>query len=172
MSDVDYKSLTHNRVTAPYAGHYVTLDLNLHFPVGTRPPAPAAPPPPAPRSELPQAHQVASLVPVAVDTAAAPVAVTRAATTAPRPEPAAAPHRFTLRYDEENAVLTPRSVRALHDALDAIEAGQDVQIAIGGCETDADYADGSPCARHALRLRHLLPRYGVENPGQFLIAGR
>jgi hypothetical protein len=61
-------------------------------------------------------------------------------------------------------------VRALHEALDAIKAGQSVQIAITGCETDADYLTGSPCARHALRLKHLLARRGVENADQILAA--
>lgn len=155
LSDVEFRSLKvgdfpRNRVTAPYEGHYVTLDVNLHFPVGTRPPAPP-PPPPAPRSELPQAHQVAALTPVETGAVAA--------------------HRFTLHYDEANAALTPSSVGALHEALDAIEAGQDVRIAIAGCETDADYAGGSPCARHALRLKHLLARYGVQHPAQLLAGG-
>jgi opacity protein-like surface antigen len=145
LGDVDYKSLTgSNKVTAPYHSSYVTLDLNLHFP--SAPP----PPPPPPAGAIPQARQFASLVPV---------------------ETAAAARRFTLRYDAANAVLTPASVRSLHDALDAVEAGQDVRIAIAGCETGADLADGSPCARHTLRLRHLLARYGVENPGRLLAGG-
>jgi opacity protein-like surface antigen len=171
LGDVEYKSLANgnnprNKVTSPYHSSYVTLGLNLHFPAavppgGTRPPGfvpQSVNPTPPPRSELPQARQVASLVPV--NTA---VAVTRAT--------AATAQRFTLRYDEANAVLTPSSVRTLHDAIDAIEAGQDVRIAIAGCEADADYADGSPCARRALRLRHLLARYGVENPGHLLAGG-
>jgi hypothetical protein len=79
--------------------------------------------------------------------------------------------RFTLRYDAADAVLTPRSVRALHDALDAIEAGDDVRIAIAGCETGAGYADGSPCARHALRLRQLMTRHGVQDPDRYLVRG-
>jgi len=144
LGDVDYKSLTgNNKVTAPYHSSYVTLGLNLHFP----PP----PPPPPPAGAIPQAHQFASLAPVGTEAAAA--------------------YRFTLRYDEANVALTPSSVKALHDALDAVEAGQDVRIAIAGCEAAADFADGSPCARHALRLRHLLARYGVENPGRLLAGG-
>jgi opacity protein-like surface antigen len=155
LSDVEYRTLPvagsdiRNRVTAPYAAHYITLGLNLHFPVATPPPAPASPPPPPSRSEMPQARQVSSLAPV--DTASH----------------ATAAHRFTLRYDE----VTQRSVRVLHDALDAIEAGQEVRIAIAGCEANADDSHGSPCARHALKLRRLLARYGVENPGQFLVRG-
>jgi hypothetical protein len=111
----------------------------------------AAPPPPPPPAEIPQARQFASLAPVEAEAAAA--------------------HRFTLRYDETDTVLTPSSVRALHDALDAIEAGQDVRIAIAGCEANTDFADGSPCARHVLRLKHLLGRYGVENPDRLLVQG-
>ena len=154
LSDVEFRSLKvgdfpRNKVTAPYEGHYVTLDLNLHFPAGTRPPAPAAPP--TPKSEIPQARQVAALTPV--ETAAV------------------AAHRFTLRYDEAHAVLTPSSVRALHDALDAIEAGQDVRIAVAGCATDADYSDGSPCAHRAQRIQHLLSRYGVESPSHYFVGG-
>lgn len=165
LSDVEYQSLKmgdlpRNKVTAPYESHYVTVGLNLHFPVGTRPPAPATPPPPpAPKSELPQAHQVASLV---------PADASRTAVTTTGPAPA---QSFTLRYDAADAVLTPESVRALHDALDAIEAGQKVRIAIAGCETGADYAAGSPCARHALHLRRLMARHGVEDPDRFLVRG-
>jgi hypothetical protein len=157
LSDVEYRTLpvagVSNKVTAPYAAHYITLGLNLHFPAAVPPPAPAAPTPPS-RSAMPQGRQVASLTPG------------DAVSSGPQ-----AAHRFTLRYDEANAVLTRSSVRALHDALDAIEAGQSVRIAVEGCETGADYSDGSPCAHHALRLRHLLARHGVENPGQFLIRG-
>jgi hypothetical protein len=133
-----------NKVTAPYAGHFITLGVNLHFP-------PPPPPPPPPASEIPQAHQAASLVPV--ETAAAAV------------------HRFTLRYDEANAVLTRSSVQALHEALDAIEAGQSVQIAIAGCESSADDTNGSLCAHRVRRVQHLLARYGVESPGHYFVGG-
>jgi opacity protein-like surface antigen len=144
LSDISYKSLTGNKVTAPYYSHNIVLSLDLHFPA-------AAPPPPPPPAEIPQARQFASLAPVEAEAAAA--------------------HRFTLHYDEADTVLTASSVRALHEALDAIEAGQNVRIAIAGCEANTDFADGSPCARHALRLRHLLGRYGVENPDRLLVRG-
>jgi opacity protein-like surface antigen len=157
LSDVEYRTLPvagsdiRNRVTAPWAGHFFTLGMNLHFPAGTRPPSSPSPAPPAPKSEIPQARQVAALT--SVETAAA------------------AAHRFTLRYDEATAALTRSSVQALHEALDAIEAGQSVQIAIAGCETDADYSNGSLCAHRARRVQHLLARYGVENPGHYFVGG-
>ena len=148
LTDVEYRTLPiagsdiRNRVTSPYHAHFITLGVNLHFPVATVPPPGAA---------IPQARQVASLTPV--ETAAV------------------AAHRFTLRYDEANAVLTPASVRALHEALDAINSGQSVQIAIAGCETDGDYSNGSLCTHRTRRIQHLLARYGVENPGQLLVRG-
>ncbi|HEV2186072.1 MAG TPA: outer membrane beta-barrel protein, partial [Stellaceae bacterium] len=148
LTDVNFRSLTGNRVTAPYESHSVVGSVIYHF----APPAPPPPAPPPPPSALPPARQVASLAPV--DTAV----------------PATAMRRFTLRYDEAKAALTPASVRALHDALDAVEAGQDVRIAIAGCEVGADYSDGSPCARHALRLKQLLARHGVE-PSHLLVVG-
>lgn len=157
LSDVDYRALnTGNRVTAPYYSHSVVGSLTFHF----NPPPPAPPP----GGALPQAQQFASLA--AHDTATAPVAVTHISATGPEPQ------RFTLRYDTADAALTPKSVRALHDALDAVAAGQEVRIAIAGCDRDAaDDADGSPCARHALRLRHQLARHGVADPGRLLARG-
>jgi hypothetical protein len=78
--------------------------------------------------------------------------------------------RFTIRFDGRLAALTPSGIRALDEAVTAIQAGDKVKIAIEGCGGDADYIDGSACARRAMSLRQLLAQRGVASPRRFLVA--
>jgi opacity protein-like surface antigen len=73
--------------------------------------------------------------------------------------------RFTIRFDERLAALTPLGIRALDQAVGAIRAGQRVEIAIEGCG-----ADGPACARRAIAVRQLLAERGVSAPRRFVLA--
>jgi hypothetical protein len=73
--------------------------------------------------------------------------------------------RFTIRFDERLAALTPSGIRALDQAVGAIRAGQQVEIAIEGCG-----ADGPVCTRRATAVRRLLAERGVSAPRRFVLA--
>jgi hypothetical protein len=111
--------------------------------------------PPAPS---PSAQQVASLTPLPAEHVSA-VAPRR-----PSAPLGGETQRFTIRFDDRLAALSPGGVCSLDEAVLAIRAGDKVEIAIDGCAADADHSDGSPCARRAMTLRQLLAQREVSSP--------
>jgi len=69
--------------------------------------------------------------------------------------------RFTIRFDDHLAALTPSGSRAFDKAVALARAGQKVEIMIEGCELGADFSDGSPCARRSRSIKHLLIERGI-----------
>jgi hypothetical protein len=82
---------------------------------------------------------------------------------APPPPPAATPERFTVRFDDRVAALTPASIAAFNRAIAAARAGQKVQIVIDGCEA-ADFSTNSVCTRRRYSLENRLADAGVKDP--------
>lgn len=104
--------------------------------------------------------------------AAAPAAAARMPSAAPSPPAkAAAPdaaQTVTLRYDEKLVALTPLSVRALNQAVEAIHAGNPVRVAIDGCGSGADFSVGAACGKRLRSLEALLVKNGIRNPKRLL----
>jgi hypothetical protein len=103
--------------------------------------------------------QLQALLPCAA-AAAAPQAP---APEAPPPQPAPTAERFTVRFDDRVAALTPASVAAFNKAIAAARAGQKVQIVIDGCEA-ADFSRNSVCTRRRYSLENRLGDAGVKDP--------
>lgn len=109
--------------------------------------------------------------------AAAPGPAPEPAPSAAAPPPAAAIAKpaapeaaqvTILRYDDKVAALTPRSVRAFEQAVEAIRAGKQVNLAIDGCGSGADLSTGSVCGERLRSLRVLLKKNGVRDPKRFV----
>jgi len=126
------------------------------------PARPMTPVPPA-RGQLPQTQPVAALAPM---TEAALVAVRREAAPAPTGET----ERFTIRFDDKMAALTPTGIKALEAAAAALREGRLVEIAIEGCGADADMSRDSACRRRAGSVRQLLALRGVKPPHHLIVA--
>jgi hypothetical protein len=76
--------------------------------------------------------------------------------------------RLLIRFDDRIAALTPSSIRAFDKAVIAARNGTKVQLAIDGCDTGADFSNGSPCARRLLSLKELLAANGVQHSQRLL----
>jgi hypothetical protein len=103
--------------------------------------------------------------------AAAPAAAAPKPSAAPPPPAApakAAPQTLTLRYDDKVMALTPLSVRAFDQAVEAIHAGYRVRVAIDGCGSGADFSVGAACGKRLRSLEALLVKNGIRNPKQLL----
>lgn len=112
------------------------------------------------------AAQVASLVPTAAASDAKKDVDARIKTGQADP----GVQRFTIRFDDRIAALTPGGIRSLDEAVTAIRAGEKVALAIEGCDAAADHSDGSPCARRTMSLRQLLAQRGVASPRRLIVA--
>lgn len=76
----------------------------------------------------------------------------------------AAAQTVTLRYDDRVVALTPLSVRAFNQAVEAIHAGKPVRVAIEGCGSGADFSVGASCGERLRSLETLLEKNGIRNP--------
>lgn len=94
-----------------------------------------------------------------------PVATQTATPSAPQTGPE---QRFTIRFDDRLAALTPPSIQTLDAAVTAARSGAPVKIEIEGCPALAD--SSNLCARRVLSATQLLAQRGVANP-QRLLAG-
>jgi hypothetical protein len=89
--------------------------------------------------------------------------------TAERTAAAAAPpppdeDRLVIRFDDRLAALTPSSIRAFTEAVADVKSGKPVQLAIEGCDANADFSSGAPCARRLRSIEHRLKQAGVQDP--------
>jgi len=150
------------------------------------PPCAAAPPPgpaeasaPAEASVEPPPAPVEAAAPAASETAAPRAAIAEAAAPpappAPAPAPAppapapGSPPRVALRFDDQIVLgLTPSSIRAFDKAVDRIAAGRELQLAIDGCDGDADLSPDSLCGRRRQVLKRLLVEAGLRDVGHLL----
>jgi len=82
------------------------------------------------------------------------------------------PDRLVIRFDDRVAALTPSGIHAFNQAVAAARAGKPVRLAIDGCETGADFARGSPCARRLYSLENRLEEAGVKNPERLFDSAR
>jgi outer membrane biosynthesis protein TonB len=120
--------------------------------------AAANPPPPA----TPLAAPAEPATPVATETA--PAAAPEAAAS---DKPAAAArddNLFVVRFDHSGIGLTPLSIRKLDAALNAVDAGRPVRMAIDGCETPDNVSEGVDCTALTRRLKRILADRGVDHP--------
>jgi hypothetical protein len=108
-------------------------------------PAPAKPV--AVVAATPSAPVAAPVTPPPV--APAPETTQTAAATAP---PLADSDRLVIRFDDKVAALTPSGIRAFSQAITAAKSGKPVQLAIEGCDANADFSSGTPCARRLYSL--------------------
>ena len=118
----------------------------------------------------PCASAAAAAAATSAKEAAAPAAAAPKPSAAP-PAKAAAPdaaQTVTLRYDEKVVALTPLSVRALDQAVEAIHAGNPVRVAIDGCGSGADFSVGAACGKRLRSLEALLVKNGIRNPKRLL----
>jgi hypothetical protein len=76
--------------------------------------------------------------------------------------------RLIIRFDERVAALKPSGIRAFDEAVAALRGGKKVQIGIEGCDSGADFSDGSPCARRRSTLIAMLAGSGVRDPKRAL----
>jgi hypothetical protein len=94
------------------------------------------------------------------------------ATTSGEAPPGAAPpnssRRITVRFDDRLPALTPLGRRAVEEVVAAVNKGEDVQLAIAGCEAEDVRLPGSVCARRLASLAALLADRGVRNPKHLL----
>jgi len=95
--------------------------------------------------------------------AAAAAAPQPPAPEAPPPQPTPTPERFTVRFDDRVAALTPASIIAFNRAIEAARAGRKVQIVIDGCDA-ADFSRNSACTRRRYSLENRLGEAGVKDP--------
>lgn len=103
-----------------------------------------------------------------------------AVTAAPPPPAPSSPTRtaspspsvFVIRFDDRLLALTPSGIHALQQAIDAARAGKPVRIAIDGCNSSADFLNGSPCARRLMSLEHRLAEAGIKDPSRLFAAAR
>jgi hypothetical protein len=93
----------------------------------------------------------------------APVAAQLAALGASAPVPPNS-DRLVIRFDDKIAALTPSGIRAFNEAMTAVKSGKPVQLTIEGCDANADFSSGAPCARRLYSLENRLKDAGVKNP--------
>jgi hypothetical protein len=94
--------------------------------------------------------------------------------TAPAPEATqpAAPaspsesDRLVIRFDDKVAALTPSGIRAFNKAIAEAKSGKPVQLGIEGCDANADFSSGAPCARRLSSLENRLKEAGIKNPNR------
>ena len=141
--------------------------------------ASSMPAPPSSRSTVPKAAPVATEAkappepaPVATE-AKAPAepapAVAQPAALAPVVPPPADSDRLVIRFDSKVAALTPSGARAFNKAIADAKNGKPVRLAIEGCDANADYSNGSHCARWLYSLENRLADAGVKNPRQLFV---
>ena len=123
-------------------------------------PPPSASPPPAPPTPAAAAPAAAPAPEPAVATPPPPAAAPAAA----KPPASDGAGTVTLRFDDKLAALTPLSVRAFAQAVEAVRAGKPVRLAIDGCAAGADFAMGSACGERLRSLETMLKDNGVRNP--------
>jgi hypothetical protein len=140
------------------------------------PPCDGSPAPPATNAVAvgSAAIQPAQNTSVQSATAPTPSAAAEPAATlsakAAEPEPAAEPDtpaasdRLIIRFDDRLAALTPSSIRALNKAITAAKSGKPVQLTIEGCDANADFSSGAPCAKRLYSIENRLEEAGVKNP--------
>lgn len=123
---------------------------------------------------LPACASAAAAAATSAKEAAAPAAAAPKPSAAP-PAKAAVPDAaqpVTLRYDEQVVALTPLSVRALNQAVEAIHAGNPVRVAIDGCGSGADFSVGAACGKRLRSLEALLVKNGIRKPKRLLASAR
>jgi len=74
------------------------------------------------------------------------------------------PRRIMVRFDDRLPALTPLGRRAVEEVVAAVNKGEDVQLAIVGCEAEDVRLPGSVCYRRLASLTALLADRGVRNP--------
>jgi hypothetical protein len=78
------------------------------------------------------------------------------------------PRRIVVRFDDRLPALTPLGRRAVEEVVAAVNKGEDVQLAIVGCEAEDIRLPGSVCYRRLASLIALLADRGVRNPKRLL----
>ena len=101
----------------------------------------------------------AAVPPIATPPPAPPTAP--AASKPPAPDPAGT---VALRFDDKVIALTPRSIRAFDQAVEAIRAGKPVRLTIDGCTARTDFTMGSACGERLRSLEAMLKDNGVRDP--------
>jgi hypothetical protein len=79
---------------------------------------------------------------------------------------------FTVRFDSKATGLTPLSIRHLDQALDAVDAGRKVSIAIEGCDDREAAPEGVDCTALRRRLKRILVERGVDRPDELVAKPR
>lgn len=119
-----------------------------------QPTAASLPPQPTPTTKPPPAAP-------ASPPAAQPAPVTPAVA-APAPTPPSS-DRAAIRFDDKVPALTPYGIRVFDWAVESLRSGRKIELAIDGCGADADFSDGSACARRLRSLKRMLAENGIRD---------